>query len=272
MRIGNNPIDRNEEELTPNFNPQFTAMEPPSNPNSDNLVVTHGKAPPPLNSTIYNAPSEHLSPVNSLANLIANFELPPRLKLKTDLQPHLIQTHHRINLMRAKLLGRPGTPPTIGSCAISRTIRPPTRGPHAQPTSGNLTAAVSSRLRSISSGAQGTTQGPRSYAVVVNNRQTISQAEKSKRKSFAIILHAPHECRDFNLVSKEPNIHHGKPAFFFSYESEEQFLAEAYGFTLAGKFICRKPLMIKVHENFLQFGFIGDYELDFLKVYTLLSI
>ncbi|CAA3021581.1 Hypothetical predicted protein [Olea europaea subsp. europaea] len=84
MRMGNNPIDRNEEQLTPNFNPQVMVIEPPSNPNSDNLVVTYGKAPPPLNSTTYNAPSEHVPPINSLANLTGNFEPPPQLKFKTN--------------------------------------------------------------------------------------------------------------------------------------------------------------------------------------------
>lgn len=61
------------------------------------------------------------------------------------------------------------------------------------------------------------------------------------------------------MISKEPYIHHDEPAISFD-ESDEQFLAEAYTFNLVGKFVRRKPSMIKVCNNFMRFGFIGDYD------------
>jgi hypothetical protein len=152
-------------------------------------------------------------------------------------------------------------PPTNNSMKISSNFEPPPRVPlQADNAASKLGSA---KPPTVPSGFAGATQPPRSYAAALNCKPAITQAERSYRKSFAHVLSAPEDSRYRSLVSKEPYIHHGEPAVFFD-ESDELFLAEAYRFTLIGKFMHRKPSMNKVRENFMRFGFTGNYEIGLI--------
>ncbi|CAA2960581.1 Hypothetical predicted protein [Olea europaea subsp. europaea] len=70
--------------VNPNLISQVEIVEPPSNPNSIDLVATHDKAPQQLNFTTSNTPLVPMPPINSLANLTANFDPSSRIKIKTD--------------------------------------------------------------------------------------------------------------------------------------------------------------------------------------------
>lgn len=128
--------------------------------------------------------------------------------------------HPRFNLNKSQIFEP--TSFNLRALAHSPLYVPP--APSAWPSCvavlGNFIALVSSRLPIVHSGTSVTTQILRSYAIAVNNTPIRTQAKKSQRKSFTIVLNAPKESSDHGLVSKESYIHHGEFAIFFE-ESDE---------------------------------------------------
>jgi hypothetical protein len=233
--MGNASVGRIDDQLNPEPIPTHIVNKIPMMPNLGTSASTIVKEHPTMKLAPPTNTSMPIHSANSLRNLTSNFEPSSRANPGTDSGASKLASGHQSSTQQARN-------------THNRSI----------PTDSN--APSSSRPPTVIAGA---TQIPRSYAAALNCKPAITQAERSQKKSFANVLRAPEDSRYRSLVSKEPYIHHGEPAVFFD-ESDELFLAEAYRFTLVGKFVHRKPFMNKVRENFMRFGFTGDYEIGLI--------
>ncbi|CAI9761535.1 unnamed protein product [Fraxinus pennsylvanica] len=206
MIMGNESIGSIDGQLNSNHIPTHMAVE----------FCSLSNVPPTLTSAPTTTPSMSMPPANSSMKISSNYDPPPRVLPKTDrAASKLVNGIQELIQQTSKVKNRPGLP--LPAQNLVKTL-----GPFP--------------------GVTGASQAPRSYAAVLNCKPSITQAERSQKKSFAHVLRAPEDSRYRSLVSKEPYIHHGEPAVFFD-ESDELFLAEAYRFTLVGKFVHRKPSM-----------------------------